>query len=233
MITLEFERERTPPIVVLFATYLYLAGLAFSYRRVEAFLQNLRIRRSYEAVRQWVQRFGASSKGYFETGNAKVAVIDETKIKIGGQWYWLWIAIEPYRRKVLAMALTQTRNGLIARSLLKDLRRRYGRVSIITDGGGWYPWAARTLEMEHEVMSGGIRSYVERLIETVKDRIRVFDKYFPYRCGNPSHVSNFLRLFVLYYNHARIHQTLGEPPDPVDGETEFERMCNLLGVVKS
>ncbi|MFH1774628.1 MAG: hypothetical protein ABH874_06680 [Methanobacteriota archaeon] len=30
----------------------------------------------------------------------------------------------------------------------------------------WYPWAARTLELEHEVISGGIRSYVERLIET-------------------------------------------------------------------
>jgi putative transposase len=233
MITLEFERERTPPIVVLFATYLYLAGLAFSYRRVEAFLENLHVRRSHEAVRQWVQRFGASMKGYFEAGEADVAVIDETKIKIGNQWYWLWAAIEPHRRKVLSMALTQTRNGLIARSLLKDLKRRYGRLKIITDGAGWYPWAARTLEMEHEDMSGGIRNYVERLIETIKDRIRVFDKYFPCRCGNPSHVTNFLRLFVLYYNHARIHQTLGEPPDPVEGKTEFERMCNLLGVVKS
>jgi transposase InsO family protein len=40
-------------------------------------------------------------------------------------------------------------------------------------------------------------------------------------------------LFVLYYNHVRIHQTLGEPPDPIEGETKFERMCNLLEVVKS
>jgi hypothetical protein len=29
-------------------------------------------------------------KGYFETGEAEVAVIDETEVKIGNQWYWLW-----------------------------------------------------------------------------------------------------------------------------------------------
>jgi len=218
---------------MVYGTYLYLAGQAFSYRRVEAVLENLRMRRSYEAVRQWVQRFGASSKGYFEASEVEVAVIDETAVNVGGKRYWLWIAIEPTRRKILAMALTKLRNSVISRSMLKEFKRRYGNVKIVTDGGPWYPWAARTLELEHEVISGGIRSYVERLIETVKDRLRVFDKYFPCCCGDLSHISNFLRLYGLYYNHVRVHQTLGEPPDPIEGETEFERMCNLLEVVKS
>ncbi|NOZ59426.1 MAG: hypothetical protein GXO66_07630, partial [Euryarchaeota archaeon] len=79
-----FQRQRVPPFIVLYATYLYLAGLAFSYRRVEAFLENLGFKRSYEAVRQWVQRFGSQLRGYVETGEAKVAVIDETLIKVGG-----------------------------------------------------------------------------------------------------------------------------------------------------
>jgi hypothetical protein len=34
----------------------------------------------------------------------------------------------------------------------------------------------------------------------------------------------------LFYNHARTHQSLGKPPDPAPGKTEFERFCNLLGV---
>ena len=60
-----------------------------------------------------------------------------------------------------------------------------------------------------------------------------FEKGTDASSSNPGRVSNFLRSFVLYYNHAGIHQTLGEPSDPVEGKTEFERMCNLLGVVKS
>jgi hypothetical protein len=36
---------------------------------------------------------------------------------------------------------------------------------------------------------------VERVIETVKDRFRVFDKYFPCRCSKPEHISNFMQLF--------------------------------------
>ena len=52
MLEVAFQRQRTPPMIVLYATYLYLAGLAFSYRRVESFLETLGIRRSYEAVRQ-------------------------------------------------------------------------------------------------------------------------------------------------------------------------------------
>ncbi len=91
-------------------------------------------------MRQWVQRFGANSKGFFETDEAKVAVIDEMEIKIGGRWHWPRIAIEPNRRKVLTMALTKTRNGLVVRSLLKDIKRRYGRLRIVTDGEGWYPF---------------------------------------------------------------------------------------------
>jgi len=70
------------------------------------------------------------------------------------------------------------------------------------------------------------------LIETVKDRLRVFDNYLPCGCGNPNHVSDFLRLFVLYYNHTKLHQTLGKPPNPVDG-TELERMSNLPEKVKT
>ena len=50
---------------------------------MEASLDNLHVRSNHEAVRQWVQRFGSSMEGYFETDEAEIAVIDETKVKIG------------------------------------------------------------------------------------------------------------------------------------------------------
>jgi hypothetical protein len=45
MLEVAFQRKRTPPMIVLYA--IYLAGLAFSYRRVEAFLENPGVKRSY------------------------------------------------------------------------------------------------------------------------------------------------------------------------------------------
>jgi len=59
------------------------------------------------------------------------------------------------------MALTKLRNSVLSRSMLKEFKRRYGNVKIITGEG---------------------KSCVKHLIETVKDRLRVFDKYFPCRC---------------------------------------------------
>ncbi|NOZ82791.1 MAG: hypothetical protein GXN98_03095 [Euryarchaeota archaeon] len=42
---------------VVLGVYLPLSGLAFSYRRVEAFLENLGFKRSYEAAKQWGAAF--------------------------------------------------------------------------------------------------------------------------------------------------------------------------------
>ena len=55
---------------------------------------------------------------------ARVAVVDETAVNVGGHTAWLWLAIEPERRAVLALMLTHARNALVAYSLLRDLGRR-------------------------------------------------------------------------------------------------------------
>ena len=90
------------------------------------------------------------------------------------------------------------------------------------------PPGGRTLGAEHEVMSRGIRRYVERIIETIKDRLRVFNKCFPCRHSKPEHVyvSNFFHLYGQFYNHTWAHQSLVE--HQVVGKTEFGRPFNLL-----
>ena len=70
------------------------------------------------------------------------------------------------------------------------------------------------LGIEHEVLSGDVRSYVERWNETLKDRMRSFDLYHPCtkeRC-NREHVMNWIFLFAFYYNHVRPHISLGGKP---------------------
>ena len=102
----------------------------------------------------------------------------------------------------------------------------------ITDGGSWY-LVLRRYGIEHKVVSGGIRNYVERLIETVKDRTRVFDNYFPSKRWNIEHVYRWLNLYAFYYNWIRGHMTLyGLSPvfyeRGVDIKNEFERFTIAL-----
>jgi len=61
-----------------------------------------------------------------------------------------------------------------------ELIKTYGKKPelVVTDGGTWYKFLPR-IGLSPEFVSGGIHSYVERVIETVKDRTRCFDNYFP------------------------------------------------------
>ena len=44
------------------------------------------------------------------------AIIDETAVNVAGRQVWLWLAIEPEHRAVLAVMLTEARNTLITYS---------------------------------------------------------------------------------------------------------------------
>ena len=153
---------------MLYAIYLYLSGL--SLRQTARALEAHGIRRSHEAVRRWVHRLAHRAQELILAERAQTAIVDETAVNVGGRRAWLWVAIEPERRAVLALALTWTRNSLAAYSLLASLRRR-GVRHVITDGAGWYALAARWAGVGHSVVRGGVRSYVERFICAVKDRL--------------------------------------------------------------
>jgi len=171
------------------------------------------VKRSHEAVRRWVHRLAGRAQQLILLERARTAIVDETAVKVGGRRAWLWVAIEPECRAALALMLTWTRNALAAYSLLRDLRER-GVRRVITDGAGWYKLAAGWAGVGHSVVRGGVRSYVERFICAVKDRLRGFDCYF----SSPRRLlASALRLVYAwagFYNYARVHLSLGEPPHP-------------------
>lgn len=55
---------------------------------------------------------------------------------------------------------------------------------------------------------------MERMNETIKDRLECFDDYFP--CWKPdcdkTHVYDWMRLFRFFYKHVRVHTSLESPP---------------------
>ena len=220
-------RERTPRLVMLYAVYLYLLGL--SYRCVEGALRPF-AQRSHVAVWKWVQRLGSRCRSLF-TARSRFAVVDETQIWIGGEAWWLWIAIDPARRAILAMRISAHRNSLVAWIFLRTLKTRCGVRRIATDGALFYPWAASRLRLRHSSSTGLERSRVERAIGAVKDRLRAFDVHFPCRCEDKEHVRRFLALYRVWYNHARTHMTLEAPPIPTTSPDEFRRLKNTMEVI--
>lgn len=213
-------RERTPIEIMLYAIYLYLLGL--SLRSVSKALLMLKVRRSHEAIRKWIHRFASYACEWLRSMHARKVVVDEMAINIGGRRYWLWIALKPENRAVVSIHISMDRSGFTAYSFLLNLRRRHGVRLIITDGGPWYVLAARWARLSHTVIVGGDRSYVERFIESLKDRLRGFDTYFPEFKYPPSSAYRLISAWIGYYNFARIHMTLSRPPNPLPGKTELE-----------
>ena len=218
-------RERTPLEIILYAIYLYLSGL--SLRQTARVLASIGVERSHEAVRLWVHKLGKLAVKLISREKARTAVVDETVINVGGERVWLWVAIDPERRAILALYLSYTRNTLVAYSLLHELKKR-GVKCVVADGANWYPIAARWARIEHKVVRGGVRSYVERFICAVKDRLRGFDAYFPSPKKLLCSALRLIYAWACFYNYARIHLSFGEPPKPIPGSTELERLKTIV-----
>lgn len=97
-----FQRDRTPLQIVAYAIYLYLSNLSL---RKAAEAVGIFSERSHEAVRQWLHRFSNLVEA-LHTGPARVAVVDETAVRVAGEQAWLWIAMDPKSRRLLAVRLT-------------------------------------------------------------------------------------------------------------------------------
>jgi putative transposase len=192
------ERNRTHPAVISYGLYLYFNSR--SYRCASKCL-DLIIKRTHVSIWKWVQKY-ANYADRFKVNKhlVKEIFVDETLIQIDGQDYWLWIAYEPNINSCLMMHLSKERTIFICYHFFKQLRTRYGRKPIHTDGAHWYNDACKWLRLKHHVYGAELKNVMERFIQKIKDRTECFDDHFPCRkekCDR-QHVNNWLKMFVLY-----------------------------------
>lgn len=120
--------------------------------------------------------------------------------KTGG---WLWVAYELRLDDVcLSMHISREKTIFVCYWFFQQLRRRYGRKPLFTDGAQWYNDACRWLRLPHQVYGTEWKNLMERFIQNIKDRTECFDDHFPCRkegCDR-QHVWNWLKLFQLYIN---------------------------------
>ena len=183
--------------------FLYLYFLGLSLRNTSKALTIFKDqKRGYVSIWNWIQRFGSSQ--IYKRKRVSAFIIDETVIQIGSHSFWLWISIEPVHRSVLGIYISKERNMLVAEKFIRSLVSKYGKHTVYTDGGTWYPEACKVLRLKHYLHSSFEKSLMEKVVQYFKDRTESFDDYYPCKskrrdCNN-GHVYNWIELFVSMYN---------------------------------
>ena len=146
---MEHQRQRTKPTDIAYGLYLYFLGL--SYRNTAKALQRFVHSRSHVSIWKWIKKY-KPKKVSSKRKKSNEFIIDETQIKVGSQYIWLWVAIEPKHRQILQIDLSSERTMLVAeRFIIASLINKFGKCPVSTDGGTWYPQACQFLDVEHHI----------------------------------------------------------------------------------
>ena len=193
------RRNRTRSEDIVYAIHLYFLGL--SLRNTSKALSRF-VKRSHTAIRDWIQRYKPEEL-LSKRKKIDEYIVDETLIKVGSELIWLWVAIEPENKQILALTISKERNMFVAERFLSDLIQIHRKHPVSTDGGTWYPQACQFLKLEHHIHSSLEKSLIERTMQYIKDRTEGFDDYFPCRKQNCNleHVKQWLKLFAYNYNY--------------------------------
>jgi len=206
-----FARNRVAPEIKAFACYSYVSQ-GSSLRRTRALLHDLGVEVNHVSIWRWLQRLGEKLKArLFRRRERRCLVVDETEIRTRSGCIFVFAAIDPENREIVNLLVTRHRETVDALGFLsRCLRYCKGKPIITTDGGPWYRWPTRRLGLEHVVLRGGERSYIERWFKTLKNRLSAFDRYFP--TSRAETVENFATAFCLWYNECRCHMSVKGPP---------------------
>ena len=127
--------------------YLYFLGLSLRNTSKALIIFKDDKRRSYVSVWNWIQRF--DSCNIYKRKRVSAFIIDETVIQVGSQHFWLWFCIEPIYSSVLGIYISEERNMLVAEKFIRSLVDKYGKLTVYTEGGTWYPHACNFLHLKH------------------------------------------------------------------------------------
>ena len=201
--TLEcWERERTATPVRAFAVRLHATGC--SLRETKSILALLGVKRSHQAIIQWVHRVSDSASDPPSAAPTRVAV-DETAVKINGEWSWVYAAIDTETKLLLDVKVFDRHGTDQAAAFLADLAEKHdpSDTVFLVDGYGYRTALFRI------GLSGRLdyteRNLIEKWFHTLKQRI---DRFHTSWVGSRPSVQQWLEQFVHYYNRQRPHQSL-------------------------
>ena len=129
-------RNKTPSkyVCILYGLHLYFSGL--SLRKASERLSQL-FKRNHVSIWNWIQKYKPKIMVCTKIKRILEYIIDETLIKVGLNYVWIWVAIESENRQILALSISKERNMLIAERFIGGLVKNHGNHPVSTDGW-WY-----------------------------------------------------------------------------------------------
>jgi len=213
-----FENMRNSPKTVTLAMDLYFKGVS-SRKIVDHLKQFYGVKVSHVAVLKWIRKYTQLMKQYVDGLTPQVSGMwhtDEMKVKVNGDYQWLWNLMDNDTRFLLANQMSKRRG-------IKDARKVFAKAKaiakdkpdfMITDGLLAYRDAYRkefytsNNPQTRHISSGGFgksrnNNIVERLHGTIRDRDKVMRGL-----DNDKSASQMMDGFRIYYNFIRPHQAL-------------------------
>lgn len=197
-----WERERTATPVRAFAVRLHATGC--SLRETASILAELGVERSHQSIFQWVHRL-ADSVSNPPSAKPKRVAVDETAVKINGEWSWLYAAIDIDTKLLLDVQLFKRHGTDPAAAFLHGVVEKHDcedTVFLVDQFG--YRTALSRLGLSGRVDYTD-RNLIEKWFHTLKMRVKRFHNSW---VGSRLSVRQWLAVFVHYYNFQRPHQAL-------------------------
>jgi putative transposase len=194
-----YKRYRFPSEVIQYTVWLYYR-FNLSHRDIEDLLSERGIDVSYESIRLWCNKFGqkyAKRLKHRHQGYGDTFFIDEVFIKIQGQQYYLWRAVDQ-DGEVVDVYLQARRNGKAAKRFFKRLLKSHsGELrKIVTDKLRSYGVAHRELipDTTHDTTR-----YANNRAEVSHQPTRVRERGMR-RFKSTQHAQRFLSIHAMVYN---------------------------------
>jgi transposase-like protein len=195
-IDLEFvEREATPQLLMKLSIQLHLAGLSLS--NTVSFLEVFGVKRARSTIHNWVHKADLQP----ESGRSPDQVaVDETVIRIDGQQYWLYAAVDPESNELLHTKLEPTRTNALAEMFFGELREKHDvdDAVFLVDDATPLKEACRRHGLDFTYERHGNRNSVERVFREVKRRTDSFSNSFSH--VDPATADDWLRSFAFAWN---------------------------------
>ncbi|WP_188884577.1 IS6 family transposase [Halarchaeum grantii] len=195
-IELDFvERERTPSELMELGIRLHLSGLSLSNTVSE--LEKFGVERSRKAVHDWVQK--ADLQLATDASPDHVA-LDETVIRINGEQFWLYAAVEPETNEFLHLRLFTTTTTALTQKFLRELREKHDvkDAVFLVDSAQHLATALHREGLRFQTVRHGNRNAIERVFREIKRRTSSFSNSFSH--VNPETAETWLQAFAVWWN---------------------------------
>jgi putative transposase len=148
---ISFKGAHFPQEIILMGVRWYVA-YPLSYRHVEELMEERGVPIDHATIQRWVVKYSPLLEEAFHRRKRPVWVswrMDETYIKIKGQWYYLYRAVDKHGQTI-DFLLTEQRDEHAAKRFLTKAIRRHGVPEKITiDGSAANEAAIKSYNAEH------------------------------------------------------------------------------------